>query len=82
VLESKVAGDSSAEPTGEVQLKEGNKVLATATLAAGAVNFKLTGLSAGTHELAAWYLGDKLHATAESPAVKQVVDSQPESRPR
>jgi hypothetical protein len=73
VLSSKVAGASTTIPTGEVQLRQGNTVLATATLAAGAATFKLSGLSAGSHSLIAVYLGDKTHATSESPAVKQVV---------
>jgi sugar lactone lactonase YvrE len=76
-LNTNVAGTSSAskEPTGKVQLREGNTVLATATLSGGAVAFKVSNLSAGTHELTAYYLGDTLHEASESPAVKQVVSS-------
>jgi len=73
VLTSQVASKSSTPPTGQLQLKEGSKVLATATLSAGAATFKLTTLPAGTHPLTAWYLGDKLHAPSQSTAINQVV---------
>ena len=73
VLTSQVASKSSTPPTGQLQLKEGSKVLATATLSAGAATFKLTTLPTGTHPLTAWYLGDKLHAPSQSTAINQVV---------
>jgi hypothetical protein len=84
VLDSKVADTSSTtkEPTGKVQLKEGGAVLATATLSGGTVTFKLSHLSAGTHVLNAYYLGDKLHEASESAAVKQVVGSTAQARRR
>jgi hypothetical protein len=73
VLDSKVEGEGKALPTGTVQLMEGANLLSEAKLDAGKVTFKLSRLSAGTHMLTANYLGDKLHAPAESPEVKQVV---------
>ncbi len=60
-------------PTGTVQLKEGTKVLATATLANGSASLGVTSLSPGTHTLIAVYSGDSLHAPASSSTVKQVV---------
>jgi hypothetical protein len=56
-------------------------MLATSSLSGGAVTFNISSLSAGTHELTAWYVGDQNHAPSVSPAVKQVVDSEPDSRP-
>jgi hypothetical protein len=73
VLTSRVVSATSPQATGEVQLKQGSTVLSTAKLAGGAVTFNLSNLSAGTYELTADYLGDKLHAAAESPVIKQVV---------
>jgi hypothetical protein len=73
VLDSKVAGGSTALPTGSVELMEGAKLLSEAKLDAGKVTFKVSKLSAGTHMLKAHYMGDKLHDPAESPEVKQVV---------
>jgi sugar lactone lactonase YvrE len=72
-LTARVAGAGSPEPTGKVELREGDSVLATSTLSGGAVSFKLTSLSAGAHELTAYYLGDKLHKAAESTPIRQVV---------
>jgi hypothetical protein len=73
-LSSQVIASSSITPTGKVELKEGNKVLATATLSGGIATFKVSTLSAGTHSLNAWYLGDSTHAPSESAAVRQVVE--------
>ena len=75
VFASKVAGSDQELPTGKVQLKEGDTVLDDAKLAAGAVTFKLSSLSAGSHKLTAHYLGDKLHQPATSPAVLLVVNA-------
>ena len=73
VFNSKVTSTSSSSPTGAVQLREGSIVLAQATLSAGSARLTLPRLSAGTHMLTAWYLGDKLHAASVSAALKQVV---------
>jgi sugar lactone lactonase YvrE len=70
---SLVAASGTKEPTGKVELKEGSKVLSEESLTKGAVTFKLAKLSAGTHNLMAYYLGDSTHEPANSPAVKQVV---------
>jgi hypothetical protein len=59
-------------PTGKVQLKEGGRVLAEATLSAGSATFP-TRLPAGTHLLTAFYLGDRLHPASESNVLQQVV---------
>jgi len=73
VLTSLVASKSSTPPTGQLELREGSKILATVTLSAGEATFKLTTLPAGTHPLTARYLGDKLHAPSQSTAINQVV---------
>jgi hypothetical protein len=73
VLDSNVAGGGKALPTGTVELMQGATLLSEAKLDAGKVTFKLSSLSAGTHMLTAHYMGDKLHAPAASPEVKQVV---------
>jgi hypothetical protein len=82
VFNAKVVSETSPNATGDVELREGDAVLATAALSAGTVTFKLDTLSAGTHELTAYYLGDKFHAAAESGTIKQVVDSQAQARNR
>jgi len=66
---------SGPAPTGKVVLKEGQTVLAIASLAAGAASFNLTKLAPGTHELTAYYLGDSSHAASQSPTFKQVVNA-------
>ena len=73
IFNSKVTSTSSSSPTGVVQLREGSIVLAQASLSAGSARLTLPRLSAGTHMLTAWYLGDKLHAASVSAALKQVV---------
>ena len=73
VLTSKVAASGAKSPTGTVQLKEGENVLAKATLDKDSVTFKVSSLAAGTHVLNAYYMGDSLHEPASSPVVKQVV---------
>ncbi len=73
ILNTKVSSASSVAPTGVVQLKEGSTLLAQATLSAGSAQLTLPKLSSGTHTLAAWYLGDKLHAPSESAAFQQMV---------
>jgi phage protein U len=84
VLDANVANTSSTakEPTGKVELKQGNAVLAEATLLGGAVTFRLSNLSAGTHVLTAYYLGDKLHEASESAAIRQLVSAREEARNR
>jgi hypothetical protein len=71
VLGANVA--SSTVATGRVELREGNRVRARATLAGGTATFHVPGLSAGRHVLTAFYLGDAAHEASESPAVTQMV---------
>lgn len=77
LLTSNVVADSTARvtarATGVVQVKEGSKVLAEATIANGLATFRLGNLAPGAHVLKAVYLGDRLHQQSASPAMQQVV---------
>jgi len=60
-------------PSGTVQLKDGAKVLATATLANGSATLGVLSLSPGTHTLVAVYSGDSLHAAADSSPIRLTI---------
>lgn len=68
-----VTGQAGAEPTGQVQLKEGTKLLAEANLSKGVATLVSPKLAAGVHTLTATYLGDELHNAAVSAAFKETV---------
>lgn len=61
-------------PTGDVELRDGSTVLATAPLSGGAATFTLAGLSAGDHGLTAHFTGSTLHAASASAMLRQVVN--------
>jgi hypothetical protein len=73
VFSTLVAGASGATPTGTVVLKDGDKVLATASLNKGSAALAASALSIGTHIVTATYSGDSVHASSTSTAVKEVV---------
>jgi hypothetical protein len=56
VVQAKAPG--SGTPSGQVEFREGTKVLQTVTLNAGVAVFKTTALSGGLHTVTAGYLGD------------------------
>jgi sugar lactone lactonase YvrE len=62
-----IAG-SPATPLGVVQIADGGKPFASASLDHGTVTIALPSLSAGTHTLTATYAGDGLHPSATSTA--------------
>jgi hypothetical protein len=68
-----VSSGISAVPTGNVQLLDGETILATGTLVNGKVMLSGNGLGRGTHNLIASYLGDPLHLPGNSAAMKAVV---------
>ncbi|PKH39018.1 hypothetical protein CXG46_14940 [Nocardioides alpinus] len=63
-----VVGVSPAAATGTVEVLDGTKVLASATLAAGqaALALPATSLQPGTHQLTLRYLGDAAHKASSS----------------
>ena len=68
-----VRSESESEPTGEVYLHDGLKILARAMLAKGAASLTVAKLSSGTHMLTAHYVGDSEHASKTSQQLKEVV---------
>jgi hypothetical protein len=73
VLISTVEATSSQVPTGKVQLMEGARMLAEASLNAGTVTFKQLSLSFGKHTLTASYLGDNLYKPSTSAPIQLMV---------
>lgn len=68
-----VSSSSGPAPTGQVQLLDGSKLLASASLANSKATLSAQGISAGPHSLTARYAGDSLHlAAASSPLVENV----------
>jgi Bacterial Ig-like domain (group 3) len=68
-----VTGSSGITPTGNVVLKKGSTVLATAHLNYGAARLSTSALSVGTNMLTATYEGDANNPAATSPEFKEVV---------
>ena len=68
-----VAGQLFDRPTGEVELKKGSTVLATATLKNGAATLTTSALAVGTNLLTATYKGDAKHDAATSAVLNQTV---------
>ena len=77
VLTSRVTASTGAEPAGSVQLMDGGKVVEQATVVNGLATFRMVYLVPGEHMLSALYLGDDLHQSAASAAVKQMVGPPP-----
>jgi len=73
VFSAAVAGTTGAAPTGTIVLKDGTRVLATASLNNGAAILPASLLSIGSHMVTATYGGDAVHASSTSTAVKEVV---------
>jgi hypothetical protein len=63
--------------TGQVQLKRGSTVLATATLSGGKASFTITTVPLGTSGMVVSYLGDANHAAKSSAFLNQVVIKAP-----
>ena len=74
VMVSKI---NSFVPTGTVQIMDKGAVLATLTLNKGAAYYYLKGLSAGTHQLTAFYSGDAHNPPGTSAAVALTVSPVP-----
>jgi hypothetical protein len=64
---------SSPVPTGKVQLMDGGKLVASASLTGGATILTAGTLAVGTHLLIAHYGGDTHHLPANSSTLKEVV---------
>jgi len=64
-----VAKINSFVPSGTVQIRDNGSTVATLTLSKGAAYYYLKGLSAGTHQLTAFYSGDAHNAAGTSAAV-------------
>ncbi|HXS77262.1 MAG TPA: Ig-like domain-containing protein [Terracidiphilus sp.] len=68
-LTVKVAKINGFVPSGTVQIQDNGSPVATLTLSKGAAYYYLKGLSAGTHQLTAFYSGDAHNAAGTSAAV-------------
>jgi hypothetical protein len=75
VFSAEVTGEGSEKPTGEVELKEGGKVLTEAKLSNGVATLTSPKLAAGVYSLTASYLGDATHAESTSAPLKETVVS-------
>jgi len=64
---------SAARPTGTIQLKEGLRVWAEASLTNGVAAFRVQGMGVGVHMLHAVYLGDKDNLASTSAELRQMV---------
>jgi sugar lactone lactonase YvrE len=64
---------SAGRPTGTIQLKEGVRVWAEASLANGVAAFRVQGMTVGVHMLHAVYLGDKDNLGSSSAELRQMV---------
>lgn len=70
-----VTGDH-ATPSGQVQLLDGSRLIATATLnSSGVTAIPITGLSKGTHPITAVYAATQDFAAATSAVVNQVIQA-------
>jgi hypothetical protein len=68
-----VTSDDRTVPAGQVQLKDGNRLIAAGPLANGHALLKSPLFSPGTHSLTAAYSGDSRHSPAVSPLMLEVV---------
>lgn len=68
-----VVSGKAGVPTGSVTLKQGAKILGTATLANGDASFVVAFSKAGTYTIVANYSGDQNYNARNSTALKQVV---------
>ena len=68
---------SGYNPSGTVTFKDGNTVLATATLANGVATYTTSTLSVGTHQITATYDGDGNNTASTSPAITETVQVSP-----
>ena len=75
VFSAEVTGEGTVKPTGEVELKEGGKVLTEAKLSNGVATLTSPKLAAGVYSLTASYLGDATHAESTSAPLKETVVS-------
>ncbi len=75
-VEAAVATGGSTRPTGEVTLREGDTVLDTATLDAGAAGLDAGALAIGSHVLTVAYAGDTEHAASSSSVTVRVLKSE------
>jgi hypothetical protein len=73
-----VSGPSGPAPTGEVQLLDGARLLASTSLANSKATLSAQGISAGLHSLTARYAGDSFHLAAVSSAL---VENVPQTKP-
>ncbi|HEX4321953.1 MAG TPA: Ig-like domain repeat protein [Acidobacteriaceae bacterium] len=65
----RVSSASEGIPTGVVQLKSGDSVVASAVLANGATSLSVASLGKGSHTIVASYGGDAQHSPAQSTPV-------------
>jgi hypothetical protein len=65
---------NSATPSGNVQLMEGQRMVADGSLSNGVVTFNLTGLRRGLHMLQAVYMGDSSNAKTGSAMLAEWVN--------
>jgi hypothetical protein len=68
-----VVSGKAGTPAGSVTLKQGAKILGTATLASGDASFAVAFSKAGTYTIVADYSGDQNYNSRNSSALKQVV---------
>jgi hypothetical protein len=64
---------SAGTPTGNVEFKDGSKVLGTVALSSGKAVFKTSSLSTGTHDITADYAGDSTHYKSNSSELKEAI---------
>jgi hypothetical protein len=64
---------SSGNPTGSVNFYDGQTLLTSATLTAGAAAYTTSGLAIGTHSITAYYTGDTNFSAVTSAVVAQLV---------
>jgi sugar lactone lactonase YvrE len=69
-----VASGKAGVPTGSITLKQGTKILGTATLASGDASFVVAFSKAGTYTIVAHYSGDQNYNARNSIGLKQVVN--------
>lgn len=71
---SVVVSGKAGVPTGSVTLKQGTKILGTATLANGGAKFVVAFSTAGTYIIVAHYSGDQNYSARNSIGLSQVVN--------
>lgn len=71
---SVVVSGKAGVPTGSVTLKQGTKILGTATLANGDASFVVAFSTAGTYTIVAHYSGDQKYSARNSIGLSQVVN--------